>query len=358
MKIVVFDERNRGQWVDFVAGHEHHFFQRYEWAEILKSSYGFRPHYFGVSDGQRNLHAVVPAFLTKSIIFGSALKSMPFHIEGGAVLDRTSPAAEETKRVIVDHLYYLQKEYKLNAIDIKYRDGSLNSAVAKHQHRLYHTYFRYACDLTRGEEALFRALRKDTRNSIRRSQKFGVKAWVGDSADDIDRFYDLYLDWSKGIGLPGHSYRFFREIWDRFYPRGMAGIAFATIRGRYVASKLFMIDPDSKCVFQNWGAMTSFDLKKYQVNSGIFWAEMQWAIQQGLHRFDLGVTSEHHTGSNYYKQGWATDKTAIAFTNLGDLSKAPCRNDHSDGKILRTVWKRVPKPVSRHVGPRILRHGN
>lgn len=358
MKIVVCDERNRKQWDHFIARHEHHFFQRFEWADIFQRSYGFRPYYFGVSDEQDNLHAVVPAFLTKSIVFGSALKSMPFHIEGGAVLDPTSPAEEDVKRTIVDHLYYLQKKYNLNAIDIKYRNGHFDSVVSKRQRRLYHTYYRYACDLTQGEDALFRALRKDTRNSIRRSQKFGVEAWVGDNSDDLDRFYDLYLDWSKGIGLPGHRYRFFREIWDRFYPQGLAGIAFATIQGRYVAAKLFMIDPDSKCMFQNWGAITSFDIKKYQVNSGLFWAEIKWAIQRGLQSFDFGVTSEHHAGSNHFKQGWATERTAVAFTNLGDFSKTAIRNDHSDGKLLRVVWKRVPKSVSRHIGPRILRHGN
>lgn len=358
MKIVVFDERDRDQWDDFVAKNQHHFFHRFEWADIFRSSYRFAPHYFGVSDDAGNLQAVVPAFLTKSVIFGRALKSMPFHIEGGAVLDRASPALEDVKRLIVDHLFRLQKEHRLKSIDIKYRNGDLDSVVDEGERRLYHTYYRYACDLTQGEESLFKAFRKDTRNSIRRSQKFGVKAWVGDSADDIDRFYDLYLDWSKGIGLPGHSYRFFREIWDRFYPKGMAGIASATIDGRYVASKLFMIDAETGCVYQNWGAIASFDIKKFQVNSGILWAEMQWAIERGLRRFDLGVTSEHHTGSNFFKQGWATERTAVAFTNLGDLSRSTNRNDHSDGKLLRTVWKHVPKPVSRQVGPRILRHGN
>jgi predicted N-acyltransferase len=358
MRIVVFDEGGRDQWADFVAGREHHFFQRFEWAEIFATSYRFLPYYFGVSDGQGELRAVVPAFLTKSAVFGRALKSMPFHIEGGAVLDKTSPAVVHVKRVIVEHLLQLQREHRLNTIDIKYRNGDLDNVVGEDQHRLYHTYYRYSCDLTQGEDALFKALRKDTRNAIRRSQKFGVKAWVGDSPDDIDRFYDLYLDWSKGIGLPGHPYRFFREIWDRFYPRGMAGIAFAAIDGRCVASKLFMVDQESGCVYQNWGAITSFDIKRFQANAGILWAEMQWAMERGLRRFDLGVTSEHHTGSNYFKQGWATEKTAVAFTNFGDLSKTARRNDHSDGKLLRAIWKHVPKAVSRHVGPRILRHGN
>ncbi|MCP4602788.1 MAG: GNAT family N-acetyltransferase [Proteobacteria bacterium] len=358
MQIVLFDNRNRDQWDTFIDQHDHHFFHRFDWTEIFEKSYGFKPHYFGVADDDGAFHAVLPAFLTKSVVFGRAIKSMPFHIEGGAVLDRESPLKEEAVASILQYLQYLQDKYSLRSVDVKYRNGQFDNAVPEIGRRVYHTYYRYACDLTMGEDALFKSFRTDLRGSIRRSKKFNVEAWVGNNRDDIDQFYSLYLDWSKGIGLPGHSYRFFRLIWDCFFPKGMAGIAFAKIDGRLVASKLFLIDPTTGCVYQNWGAIASFDLKKFQVNSGLLWAEIKWAIDRGLNSFDFGVTSEHHTGSNYFKQAWNTEKTEVAFANFGDFEKTAIRNDHSDGKLLRKLWKRVPKSISHHVGHHILKQGN
>ena len=358
MQIVLFHSKNRDRWDEFIGRHDHHFFQRFDWSEIFQKSYGFTPHYFGVADDRGELHAIIPAFLTKSAVFGRAVKSMPFHIEGGAVVDPSSPFKDEAMDCILHYLQYLQNLHDLKSIDIKYRDAQFNNASLAIGRRVYHTYYRYACDLTVGEDVLFKSFRTDLRGSIRRARKFDVEAWIGDHADDITTFYSLYLDWSKGIGLPGHSYQFFKMIWNRFYRLGMAGIAFAKLKDELVAAKLFLIEPTTGCVFQNWGAIASFDLKKYQVNSGLLWAQIKWSIGRGLTSFDFGVTSEHHVGSNYFKQAWNTERTTVAFVHFGNLEKAAIRNDHSDGKLLRQVWRRVPKSISRHIGHHILKHGN
>jgi len=358
LKLVHFDRDGRDEWNSFIREHDHHVFHYYEWAKIFSEAYGFEPLYCGVRNGAGRLVAVLPLFLTDSIVFGRSLKSMPYHIEGGAVVSASVPEIREVHSLLHKHILGLQTEHRARNVDVKTRDQRFLDAIPANQCRIYHVYYRYVCDISVGEEALFKRFRSDLRGSIRRSARFGVDAEVGDRNDDIERFYDLYLLWAKAIGLPGHSRRFFRLLWETFYPRGMARIVFAKYGKELIAAKLFLIDPSNASVLQNWGAISDFGLKRVQVNSALHWAEIRWAIANGYRSFDFGVTSEHHTGSNYFKTGWNTEKIKVAFANLGDFSATKRRDDHNAGRLFRVFWKRVPTSISERVGPWILTQGN
>jgi lipid II:glycine glycyltransferase (peptidoglycan interpeptide bridge formation enzyme) len=357
MDIVQFDISRKDEWNAFVRTNDHHVFQYYEWADVFSRAYGFEPLYLGVTNDDKELVAVLPLFVTNSLLFGRSLKSMPYHVEGGPVISSRVSDVDLIHRRIHQQIGALQTKYRVRNVDIKTRDEQFLRASPTAV-RTYQVYHRYLCDLTLGEDGLFKRFRSDVRNNIRRAQRFGIEAEVGDQPDDIDRFYELYLLWAKGIGLPGHSRRFFRLLWNHFYPQGMARIVFARLHGRLAAAKLFLIDPADGSVLQNWGAIASFALKQTQVNTALLWEEIRWAIANGYRSFDFGVTSERHIGSNYFKAAWNTTKVKVAFANVGDFSRTKVRDDHEAGQLFRVVWKRVPTVVSQHIGPFILRQGN
>lgn len=358
MNIVHFDQSNKDEWDSFIRGQDHHIFHYFAWSEIFSSAYRFKPLYFGVKDDSGNLVAAFPLFLTNSVLFGRSMKSMPYHVEGGPVISNSVKDLSHLYRVIYDHLLKLQTEYRVRNIDIKTRDEAFLQAVPHGERRIYHTYYRYLCDLSAGEEPLLKALRPDVRSNIRRAARFGVQAEVTDKSADIELFYDLYVMWAKCIGLPGHSRKFFRLIWNHFYPLGMTKIVFAHYQNNLAAAKLFLLDPANGVALQNWGAISNFDLKKFQINTALHWTEICWSIKNGYRLFDFGVTSEHHKGSNYFKEGWNTNQVTVAFTNLGDFSRTNIRDDHNAGGAFRAIWKRVPTTISERVGPWILRQGN
>ena len=358
MKLDVVDNSIQSEWNQFVAGADHHFFHHFEWATIFKEAYGFEPLYLAVRDEQDELLAVYPLFFTRSLLFGRSLKSFPYHVEGGAVFRPDVTDKRAIYDLIVRKILTLQTELRVRNIDIKFSDSALFDVIPDNQIRVYQNYYRYVVDISIGEEELFRRFRQDVRNNTRRAKKFGVVTEISDTPETIGIFNDLYFRWAKGIGLPGHSEKFFNLIWETFYPRGMVKVAIAHLEGNIVAAKMFLVDPTNKYVLQNWGVIRNFELKKYQVNTALHWQEIQWSTANGYRTFDFGVTSQHHEGSNYFKSAWNTEKIPLFFCNIGDFSRTKDRDDHNAGKLFRVFWKRTPLPVVKHVGPYILKQGN
>ena len=361
MKVDIADKSICADWNGFITSSDHHFFHYFEWSSIFEEAYGFRPLYIIVRDDSDKIIAGYPLFYTKSFLFGSSLKSMPYHIEGGAVFRPDVANKIPIYEMIISKLLALQSELKIRNVDIKFADKAdkrVFTAIPEDQIRIYKTYYRYIVNISIGEDKLFESFRQDVRNSVRRAKKFGVRAEVKDSPDSINIFYKIYILWSKGIGLPGHSELFFRLIWDVFAPKGMAKIVFAYINNEPVAAKLFLLDPSNRYVLQNWGTITDFRLKKYQVNTALHWAEIKWCIANKYKTFDFGVTSEFNKGAQYFKKGWATKEELINFCNIGDFSNTKKRDDHNAGGLFRLFWKKMPLSVIKNLGPLILKQGN
>ena len=345
------------EWNRFVAGADHHFFHYFEWSRILREAYGFEPYYLAARDGECLL-AVCPLFLTRSMLFGRCLKSHPFHVEGGVAFAPEVTDKEGIYRTVLDKIFELQSSLNATTVDLKFRDPSLFNSLPENQVRIYQHYYRYVVDVTPGEEPLFASFRQDVRNSTRRARKFGVDAVVGTERGDIEIFKELYVSWSRNIGLPGHPGKFFDLLWDEFFPRGMARIVLAKLNGQHVGAKLFLVDSSNGSVLQNWGVMKDFNLNRFQVNTAMHWEEIRWCANQGYREFDFGVTSQHHKGSRYFKSGWNTEEIPVYFCNIGDFSKTKHRDDHNAGQLFRKVWKRMPRAFVRQVGPHILKQGN
>ena len=358
MKIEVVGDNLLSNWNHFITGASHHFFHYFEWSSIFKEAYGFEPLYLMVRDVQHRILAVYPLFYTNSLLFGKSLKSFPYHVEGGAVFRADVSDKIPIYEMIISKLLALQNEFKIRNVDIKFADKRVFTTIPEDQIRIYKTYYRYIVNISIGEDKLFESFRQDVRNSVRRAKKFGVRAEVKDSPDSINLFYKIYILWSKGIGLPGHSELFFRLIWDVFAPKGMAKIVFAYINNEPVAAKLFLLDPSNRYVLQNWGTITDFRLKKYQVNTALHWEEIKWCIANKYKTFDFGVTSEFNKGAQYFKKGWATKEELINFCNIGDFSNTKKRDDHNAGGLFRLFWKKMPLSVIKNLGPLILKQGN
>lgn len=358
MKIEIAGDSCKSEWNQFLRGTPHHFFHYFEWADIFRQAYGFRPLYLAVRNQAGELLAAHPLFQTESVVFGRSLKSFPYHIEGGTAVHPQIADKTPVYRLIASQIIDLQKQVSARNIDVRFSDRSFFTAVDGGRIRVYDTYARYILDIRKGSDALLRGFRRDVRNNIRRAANFGVRVEIPDKAGDIDTFYRLYAFWSKGIGLPGHSEKFFKLIWDVFYPKGMAKIAVASMKGTPVAAKLFLIDPSDGSVLQNWGGLRDFGLKKYQLNTALYWHEIQWSVFTGHKTFDLGVTSQFDLGSHYFKAGWGCDRRDVYFCNMGDFSRTALRDDHNAGRLFRFFWKKAGLPLIRHLGPRLLRHGN
>ena len=93
-------------------------------------------------------------------------------------------------------------------------------------------------DLTPAEEALFAALEKDTRWSVRQAEKRGVTLRDAAGERDLRALYDLYAETGRRAGFITRTWDYYRRMWGTLSDAGFAKVRLAEREGRAVAGAL------------------------------------------------------------------------------------------------------------------------
>ena len=81
------------RWDAYVDAHpEGTFFHLLPWRDVLRQSVGFEAHYACAQRAGR-IVGVLPLVRVKSLLFGHALVSLPFCVQGGVIADDTAKEA-------------------------------------------------------------------------------------------------------------------------------------------------------------------------------------------------------------------------------------------------------------------------
>ena len=93
-------------------------------------------------------------------------------------------------------------------------------------------------DLTPAEEALFAALEKDTRWSVRQAEKRGITLRDAAGERDLRALYDLYAETGRRAGFITRTWDYYRRMWGTLSDAGFAKVRLAEREGRAVAGAL------------------------------------------------------------------------------------------------------------------------
>lgn len=149
-------------------------------------------------------------------------------------------------------------------------------------------------DLRVGEEALFRGLRKKTRQYVRRGEDAGVEIfWGGDEhLPDLHRVVRV-TSRLKGIGYRGR--RFYDEAWRIFRTSGSVELALARHRGEIVAATM-VFRFGGTCMHLFGG--TTEQGRSVHASYLLQWSCLRRATRAGLQFVDLwGIPDEVATMS-------------------------------------------------------------
>jgi lipid II:glycine glycyltransferase (peptidoglycan interpeptide bridge formation enzyme) len=153
-------------------------------------------------------------------------------------------------------------------------------------------------DLSRSEDELLAALRKKTRQTLRKAE--GETEVVEAGRERLGEFHTTLAGTMDRVGLPFRSAAFFRELWDAYAPHGQAKLLLAQTETGEVTSGTFLVGWGPRLVAL-YGGTTEEGRKrnsKYLIN----WEALKRAKAAGYTAYDLwGLPNE---GITYFKQGW------------------------------------------------------
>ena len=210
----------------------------------------------------------------------------------------------------------------------------------------------WTLDMDRPYSAIYSGFSRTIRSGIRRASKDHVQIDRGTGADYLKRFFDLQLQTRRRLGVPPQPYKFFSTVHQKFSRDGDCEVWFATQYGRDQAGLVVLRNGAQLCC--KWSAR---DEHCHPGANHLLFAKMIDAHADHLGLIDFGRCDTRNQGLTRSKieLGCVQRPLPYAFYPIAPRSISS-EVLSGPAKVLSTVWKRLPLPVTRVLGEALYRY--
>lgn len=314
------------------------FFHQLGWRWLVERVFGHRAHYLLARRGER-ITGVLPLFELESRLFGHSLVSIPFAIGGGVVADDA-----ESARLLLAEARGIAEDRGVDYLELRSEKPVSEELLTKD------LYVTFRADLTEGEDALLKRMDRKRRQMMTYVSKGGFDHRIA-GIEELPLFYDLFCQSMRHHGTPVYPRLFLQEILDR-HPAD-TNLFFVYHEGRPVAGVLNLLWHD---VVMPYYAGADRSHRPRGVDDYLYLSIMRWGRDHGYRTFDFG-RSKRGTGAHAFKARWGMEEVPLAYQYhlvkalaLPNVSPANPRY-----QMLIRAWQKLPLPLTRLIGPRIIR---
>jgi len=314
------------------------FFHRAGWKEVIDRAF-HHDTYFLFAEVGGELQGVLPLGHINSYLFGNALISLPFCVQSGVAANSSAAhsALEKAACELADSLGVDYLEMR-NSHPCRLDWPSKSSL-----------YVNFSKTIVSDPEANLRAIPRKQRAMIRKGIKAGLVAEID---EDIERFFKAYSESVRNLGTPVLSRHYFRTLKEVF--KEACEILTVTHNGQLVSSVMSFYFRDQVLPYYGGGTTLARHLKG---NDFMYWEVLRRAGERGIRLFDYG-RSKIGSGSYSFKKNWGFAPEPLYYEyylvkakNLPDVN--PLNPKY---RLFIELWKRLPLPLSRVLGPLVARH--
>ncbi len=333
-----FRPQDRQEWDDFVLRHPHGSpFHLLAWKQSIEQTFGFRPMYLVARN--EVVQGVLPLFLVENFLVGKALISSPFAVYGG-ILAETA----EAQAALRDQVRRLGESLAVDYVEL--RNAHAEQCVGFAGVSRYVTFTQ---PVGPGEESLLEALPKKTRNMVRKALKNPFVTRRG--PDSFQAFESLYARNLRRLGTPSFPRRHFAALLENFGER--IDIREVLLDGQVVAASMNFFFRDQ---MHTYYAASDSRYNAQAPNTYMYFDHLRWAGQSGYRTFDFG-RCKRGTGTFEFKRHWGGEMRELPYEVLlvkrKDLPNFSPLNPRFQTAI--KVWQNLPLPLTRLLGPRLIR---
>jgi FemAB-related protein (PEP-CTERM system-associated) len=339
LRVGELGEADADRWDAFVADcPEATFFHRAGWKAVVEQSFGHRTHFL-YAERQGRIVGVLPLVHVKSRLFGNALISSAFAVYGGpAVVEEGAREALDARAIQLAEL--LQVDH------LEYRCRTAVRPDWACKSDLYVT-FRKA--ISRDPDENMKAIPRKQRAMVRKGIKAGLQT---ENDDQVDRLHHIYAVSVRNLGTPVFPKSYFRNLKKTFGKD--CEVLTITHDGAAVASVMNFYFRDE--VLPYYGGGTD-GARPVAANDFMYWEVMRRAAEQGCRLFDFG-RSKAGTGSYAFKKHWGFEPEPLHYEfYLRGAASIPDVNPlNPKYRLFIQAWQRLPLPVSKLIGPLVVRN--
>ena len=333
---------NHSNWDRLVLAHPNYsFFHSSAWARVLHESYGYKPLYFTIFEGD-NISACLPVMEIHSFVTGKRGVSLPF-------TDYCEPLVRDQAQFdsLLSHARECGRRAGWKYLELR---GGLDFLTGV---KPSSTYLGHTLDLTPGVAALFESLRDSTRRNIKKAQSEDVETTSNDSVESVREFCRLNSLTRKEHGLPPQPHRFFDRLHENVIAEGLGTVILASHHNTTIAAAIYL-HIGNKAVYK-YGA-SDRGHQHLRANNLVMWEAIKLHASQGFKSLCFGRTDIDHDGLKQFKAGWGGQEHPISYyrhdvRRNGFISKQPRANGFSSA-----IFGKMPIPVLNLIGSLAYRH--
>jgi FemAB-related protein (PEP-CTERM system-associated) len=336
------------RWDDFVQGNSQGtFFHLLKWRDVIARNFGCEPIYLYVEEGGECL-GVLPLFLTRSLLFGKSLMSIPVGVYGGVVSE-----SEEAATLLLQKARELAHRHEVSYLEIRGnpygKDGSFyrDDRLSFKRDDGHVTFIR---EIEANEDSNLARIPGKQRRMIRQAQKHGLRSFMDD--DRLRECYLVYAESLRNLGTPVYSFRYFQDLKRTFGDQ--CRILLVEIQGKVVAGVLSFFFKDQVLPYYG-GSLSAY--RNLAPNDFMYWELMCFGAVNGYKIFDFG-RSKKDTGSFDFKRHWGFEPRPLPcfYYQVGtkEISDTAALNSQLQWAI--KLWRRLPLRLTMALGPRIAPH--
>ncbi len=338
-RVVVTADDAAADWNAYVERHDQATaYHNAAWKGVIERTFGHATRYLLARVDNQTVGAL-PLVVFKSRLFGRFVVSIPF-VNYGGMLASSSEAAD----ALLESAIEIARNEKASYLELRHRRQLFPELPSK-RHKV-----AMILSLERTSDEQWRALDRKVRNQVRKAEKCDLRSTRG-GVELLPQFYAVFARNMRDLGTPVYSIDFFREVLTTF--PNSSSIFCVSLGDLPIAASLVLWHQD---VLEVPWASSIRDYNSRCPNVLLYWQMVQFGIEKGFTRFDLGRSTPHE-GTYDFKRQWGAEPHPLVWEywtehrgNLPDLSP---RNPRY--KRVIQIWQRLPLALTRAIGPHIVR---
>jgi FemAB-related protein (PEP-CTERM system-associated) len=327
------------EWDDFVRRHPCGTpFHLIAWMKTIEQGFGcYKPIYLTALEGGR-ITGVLPLFLVESLLIGKVLLSSPFAVYGGTLAETDAAKAAIRERVVS-----MAESMSVEHVELRnrYPDQALGfSPVSR--------YVTFVQEISPDQERILETIPRKTRYMVRKALKHPFSSRITTS---LEAFEDLYSRSLRRLGTPCFPRAHFEALMENY--SGSIDVREVTLEGKVVAAVMTLYFGDH--AFPYYGASDP-KYNEFAPNNFMYFDLMRWAGENAYRTYDFG-RSKKVSGSFDFKAHWGMETIDLPYEMLLVRRKTLPDFTPNNPRLQWALkaWQRVPMPVARCIGPRLLR---
>ena len=342
VSITLLTPNDYAQWDEYVdTKTASSLYHKTAWIEVISKTLKQKPLYLIAKNSDKSIVGVMPLVDLNSWLFGHYMVSMPYFNYGSAIAESTEIEHALIKAAIdlaqsnkVSHLQ-LRADHELDLPDLHVNTHKVNMVLS----------------LPESAEALGKAIGSKRRSQIKRPIREGVSHKFG-GLELLDDFYHVFCHNMRDLGTPVYSRAFFSSILETFKDNALLCVVYWQNKP---VSTGFLLHYNGRMEIP-WASTVKY-ANRISVNMYLYWQILSHAIEQGFKEFDFG-RSTIDAGTYKFKKQWGAEPQQCYWYHWVPEGKEVPDLSPSSGKfdLAIKVWQKLPIPITKLIGPPLVRN--